>query len=205
MNTHKKNIRSVRKLANKVREHDSKYNHSAPPPVMSRFIDLFCGIGGFRIAFERAGCECVFSCDWNKPAQQTYAANFGEMPIGDIYAVPSAAIPDHDILCAGFPCQPFSIAGVSKKNALGEAHGFAEKKQGNLFFELARIIRDKRPKAFLLENVKNLCHHDKGRTYEIIMSTLKDELGYHVCDWKKPARQTYIIQRLANFAVTGPV
>jgi DNA (cytosine-5)-methyltransferase 1 len=124
----------------------------------------------------------VFSCDWNKFAQETYAANFGETPIGDIYAVSSSEIPAHDILCAGFPCQPFSIAGVSKKNALGEAHGFAEKKQGNLFFELARIIRDRRPKAFLLENVKNLRHHDKGRTYEIIMSTLKDDLGYHVCD-----------------------
>ena len=174
--------RTGKKKPHLVRERVAKYDQPVAPPAKLRFIDLFCGIGGFRIAFERAGCECVFSCDWNKFSQETYAANFGEKPVGDIYAVPSDEIPAHDILCAGFPCQPFSIAGVSKKNSLGEAHGFAEKKQGNLFFELVRIIRDKRPKAFLLENVKNLCHHDKGRTYEIIMSTLKDDLGYHVCD-----------------------
>jgi len=147
-----------------------------------RFIDLFCGIGGFRIAFERAGCECVFSCDWNEKAQETYAANFGEKPYSDIRALPSSEIPNHDILCAGFPCQPFSIAGVSKKNALNKPHGFLDETQGTLFFELARIIKDKRPKAFLLENVKNLRSHDKGLTYEVIMSTLKDDLGYHVED-----------------------
>ena len=145
-------------------------------------MDLFCGIGGFRIAFERAGCECVFSCDWNHQAQITYAENFGERPHGDLREVPSFEIPEHDILCAGFPCQPFSIAGVSKKNALNKPHGFLDETQGTLFFELARIIKDKRPKVFLLENVKNLRSHDKGRTYEVIMSTLKDELGYHVED-----------------------
>jgi len=151
-------------------------------PRQIRFIDLFCGIGGFRMAFERAGGKCVFSSDWNEQAQRTYAANFGETPHGDIHSIASLEIPDHDILCAGFPCQPFSIAGVSKKNALNKPHGFLDKTQGTLFFQLARIIKDKRPKAFLLENVKNLRSHDKGRTYEVIMSTLRDELGYHVQD-----------------------
>jgi C-5 cytosine-specific DNA methylase len=108
-------------------------------PNKLRFIDLFCGIGGFRLAFECAGCECVFSSDWNKYAQQTYAANFGESPHGDIHSVAVADIPAHDILCAGFPCQPFSIAGVSKKLSLGKAHGFDDKEQGNLFFSLAEI------------------------------------------------------------------
>ena len=102
-----------------------------------KFIDLFCGIGGFRFAFERAGCECVFSSDWNEKAQETYAANFGEKPHGDIHTIAVADIPRHDILCAGFPCQPFSIAGVSKKLSLGRKHGFDDKEQGNLFFTYA--------------------------------------------------------------------
>src|SRR5262245_57743040 len=101
-----------------------------------RFIDLFCGIGGFRIAFERTASECVFSSDWNEQAQITYAANFGERPYGDIYSVPDNAIPPHHILCAGFPCQPFSIAGVSKKLSLGKKHGFEDREQGNLFFKI---------------------------------------------------------------------
>jgi DNA (cytosine-5)-methyltransferase 1 len=126
-----------------------------------RFIDLFCGIGGFRLAFERAGCECVFSSDWNKYAQITYAANFGEQPHGDIHSVAVTDIPAHDILCAGFPCQPFSIAGVSKKLSLGKAHGFDDKEQGNLFFSLAEIIEFHQPAAFVLENVKNLKSHDQ--------------------------------------------
>ena len=145
-----------------------------------RFTDLFCGIGGFRLAFERAGCECVFSSDWNKYAQQTYAANFGETPHGDIHAVAVADIPAHDILCAGFPCQPFSIAGVSKKLSLGKAHGFDDKEQGNLFFSLAEIIECHQPAAFVLENVKNLKSHDQGRTFQIIYNTLTDALGYHL-------------------------
>ena len=145
-----------------------------------RFIDSFCGIGGFRLAFERAGCQCVFSSDWNKYAQQTYAANFGEMPIGDIHSVAVADIPAHDILCAGFPCQPFSIAGVSKKLSLGKAHGFDDKEQGNLFFSLAEIIECHQPAAFVLENVKNLKSHDQGRTFQIIYNTLTDALGYHL-------------------------
>lgn len=145
-----------------------------------KFIDLFCGIGGFRIAFERAGCECIFSSDWNKYAQQTYAANFGETPHGDIHQVAVADIPAHDILCGGFPCQPFSIAGVSKKLSLGRKHGFEDKEQGNLFFSLAEIIDFHQPAAFVLENVKNLRNHDGGRTFEIIYNTLTEALGYTV-------------------------
>jgi DNA (cytosine-5)-methyltransferase 1 len=145
-----------------------------------RFVDLFCGIGGFRLAFEGAGCECVFSCDWNEHAQKTYAANFGERPAGDIHIVAVDDILEHDILCAGFPCQPFSIAGVSKKLSLGRKHGFEDKEQGNLFFEIANVIEYHQPKAFVLENVKNLKTHDKGRTFEIIHNTLTEALGYTV-------------------------
>lgn len=141
------------------------------------FIDLFAGIGGMRLAFEAVGGKCVFSSEWDKYAQKTYFSNFGDLPEGDITKIPSEKIPDHDILLAGFPCQPFSIAGVSKKNSLGRAHGFLDETQGTLFFEVARIIRDKRPKAFLLENVKNLKTHDKGRTFRVIQNTLQ-ELGY---------------------------
>ncbi len=144
-----------------------------------RFADLFCGIGGFRIAFERAGCRCVFSCDRDRFARQTYAANFGEEPAGDITQIDAASIPDHDILCAGFPCQPFSIAGVSKKLSLGRQHGFADKDQGNMFFEIVRVLSAKRPVAFVLENVKNLKGHDKGRTFDIICNTLTS-IGYHI-------------------------
>lgn len=144
------------------------------------FIDLFAGIGGTRLAFERAGCKCVFSSEWDPHAQKTYQANFGEIPEGDITKIPSDRIPDHDILVAGFPCQPFSISGVSKKKSLKMPHGFDDPTQGTLFFEIKRILRDKKPKAFLLENVKNLNHHDSGRTIRIIMQTLNNELGYTV-------------------------
>lgn len=144
-----------------------------------RFIDLFCGIGGFRYGFERHGAECVFSSDWDKFSQITYAANHGEKPHGDIHAVAVEDIPSFDILCAGFPCQPFSIAGVSKKLSLGRKHGFDDAKQGNLFFEIAKILKHHTPSAFVLENVKNLKSHDKGRTFEIITNTL-DDLGYDV-------------------------
>lgn len=144
-----------------------------------RFIDLFAGIGGMRIAYERAGGKCVYSSEWNKYSQQTYFANFGEQPEGDITQVKAEDIPDHDILVAGFPCQPFSIAGVSKKNSLGRATGFADKTQGTLFFDVCRILKEKRPKAFMLENVKNLCSHDKGRTFKVITESL-DELNYEV-------------------------
>ena len=156
--------------------------YGAPAAIQEplKFIDLFCGIGGFRIAFERAGCECVFSSDWDKYSQQTYEANFGEKPHGDIYKVAEADIPKFDILCAGFPCQPFSIAGVSKKISLGRKHGFEDEKQGNLFFKIAELLDYHRPQAFVLENVKNLLRHDKGRTFEIIYNTLHDVLKYKV-------------------------
>ena len=143
------------------------------------FIDLFAGIGGMRIAFERNGGHCVFSSEWDKKCQETYFANFGVIPYGDITAINAKDIPDHDILVAGFPCQPFSIAGVSKKNSLGRATGFEDKTQGTLFFDICRIIKEKRPKAFMLENVKNLKSHDHGHTWEVIESSLK-ELDYSV-------------------------
>ncbi|MBC8171835.1 MAG: DNA (cytosine-5-)-methyltransferase [Anaerolineae bacterium] len=144
------------------------------------FIDLFAGIGGFRLAFEAAGGNCLFASEWDTFAQKTYAANFGHTPAGDITQISTSDIPDHDILTAGFPCTPFSLAGVSKNNALGRTHGFAHVTQGTLFFDVARIIADKRPAAFVLENVKNLRNHDRGRTFEIIQETLADELGYHI-------------------------
>ncbi len=149
------------------------------PEGQFSFIDLFAGIGGMRIAFERCGGRCVYSNEWNKYSQQTYFANFGEQPEGDITKVNAADIPDCDVLVAGFPCQPFSIAGVSKKNSLGRATGFEDKTQGTLFFDVCRILKEKRPKAFLLENVKNLCSHDKGRTFQVIRESL-DELDYEV-------------------------
>jgi DNA (cytosine-5)-methyltransferase 1 len=155
---------------------DYKENESA----LFNFIDLFCGIGGFRLAFERAGGKCVFSCDWDPHARKTYAENFEEEPYGDIHKIAVANIPSHDILCAGFPCQPFSIAGVSKKNSLGRKHGFDDEKQGNLFFSIADIIDYHKPAAFVLENVKNLRNHDKGRTFKIIHDTLTEALGYQV-------------------------
>lgn len=148
-----------------------------------RFIDLFAGIGGIRMAFEAHGGRCMFTSEWNPYAQKTYLANFpgsAHTLEGDITKVDERDIPDHDVLLAGFPCQPFSIAGVSKKNALGHAHGFADETQGTLFFNVARIIAAKRPAAFLLENVKNLVSHDKGNTFRVIKKVLEEELGYHI-------------------------
>jgi len=133
-----------------------------------------------RLAFEGVGCRCVFSSEWDAYAQRTYFENFRETPKGDVTKIPSGEIPTHDILIAGFPCQPFSISGVSKKNSLGRPHGFADRAQGTLFFEVARIIRDKQPKAFVLENVKNLLGHDRGNTFKVIYAALADELGYDV-------------------------
>ena len=144
-----------------------------------RFIDLFAGIGGMRLAFQAAGGVCVFSSEWDKYCQETYLENFNVVPTGDITSVDEKDIPDHDILVAGFPCQPFSIAGVSKKKSLGRATGFEDKTQGTLFFDVCRILKQKRPKAFLLENVKNLKSHDKGNTWKVIMSSL-EELDYAV-------------------------
>lgn len=158
-------------------------------PARFRFIDLFAGIGGLRVGFENIGGKCVFTSEWDKYASETYRRNFppepGHVYAGDIreYTRNEAAlerIPAHDVLLAGFPCQPFSIAGVSKKNALGRPHGFLDATQGTLFFDVAQIIKHHRPKAFLLENVKNLQRHDHGRTFSTIMNVLVNELGYKV-------------------------
>jgi DNA (cytosine-5)-methyltransferase 1 len=166
-----------------------EFNYSLPlkfdipfPPTKNpdyTFIDLFAGIGGMRIAHQNAGGKCVFSSEWDKFARITYEANFGEVPFGDITKINEKFIPDHDVLVGGFPCQPFSIAGVSKKNSLGRKHGFLDETQGTLFFDVARIIKEKRPKAFMLENVKNLRSHDKGRTLKVIRKTL-EKLNYNL-------------------------
>jgi len=149
-----------------------------------RFIDLFAGIGGLRIGFEGIGGRCVFTSEWDRFSRETYALNYPDNHEirGDIrpFSEKPELVPEHDVLLAGFPCQPFSLAGVSKKNALGRPHGFLCNMQGTLFFDTARIIAHHRPAAFLLENVKNLRSHDKGRTFAVIMATLRDKLGYHV-------------------------
>jgi DNA (cytosine-5)-methyltransferase 1 len=158
----------------------SSYKHlSSDSEGLFTFVDLFGGIGGIRLAFEENGGRCIFSSEWDKWSQKTYFENFGEIPEGDINKVDLDKIPDHDILTAGFPCQPFSIAGVSKKKSLGKEHGFRDKTQGTLFFRIAEILDKKKPKAFMLENVKNLKSHDKGNTFSVIDGTLR-ELGYAV-------------------------
>lgn len=146
------------------------------------FIDLFAGIGGIRRGFESIGGECVFTSEWDKYSQKTYRANYKDNHpiVGDITKVNADLIPDHDLLLAGFPCQPFSLAGVSKKRSLGKSHGFECNTQGTLFFDVERIIEAKKPKAFLLENVKNLTSHDKGKTFKVIKQTLEDKLGYKI-------------------------
>jgi|SRR5579883_2971366 len=167
-----------------LQEHLAKQPEKRSKPAAFKFIDLFAGIGGLRLGFDAIGGKCVFTSEWDKYSQITYRENFGsEHPIaGDIrdYSKDPSLIPAHDILLAGFPCQPFSIAGVSKKNALGRPHGFLCDTQGTLFFDLAQIIAHHQPSAFLLENVKNLQRHDKGRTFATIMNVLRNELGYEV-------------------------
>ena len=165
------------------------------------FIDFFAGIGGMRIAFETAGGQCVYSNEWNKYCQRTYFSNFGEVPDGDITKVEAENIPDHDILVAGFPCQPFSIAGVSKKNSLGRATGFEDKTQGTLFFDICRILKEKRPKAFMLENVKNLCSHDRGNTFRVITEAL-DELDYSIF-YSVLDGQNYVPQHRERILIVG--
>lgn len=176
-----------------------------PSPEAGKFtfIDLFAGMGGFRLAMQAHGGKCVFSSEWNKYAQKTYLANFGEMPFGDITKeVTKSFIPQcFDVLCAGFPCQPFSIAGVSKKKSLGRETGFQDKTQGTLFFDVADIISRHRPKAFFLENVKNLVSHDKGNTFKVIKSTLEElrySIHYLVMDGK-----TYVPQHRERIMIVG--
>lgn len=172
---------------------------SNKPPFT--FIDLFAGIGGTRTAFEKAGAKCVFTSEWDKHSQLTYFANFGELPHGDIQTIDENNIPDHDILLAGFPCQPFSIAGVSKNKSLGRKHGFEHRKQGNLFFDIARILLAKRPKAILLENVKNLQSHDKGNTFKVIREIL-DKLGYKLFVEIRDAKH-YVPQHRERIFIVG--
>lgn len=165
------------------------------------FIDLFAGIGGMRIAFERNNCTCLYSNEWNKYSQMTYYTNFGDQPEGDITQVRAETIPHHDILVAGFPCQPFSIAGVSKKNSLGRATGFEDLTQGTLFFDVCRILKAKRPKAFMLENVKNLKSHDRGKTFRIIQESLEQldyDVHYAVLDG-----QNYVPQHRERIIIVG--
>lgn len=169
------------------------------------FIDLFAGIGGLRKGFEAAGGHCVFTSEWNTYSQATYRANFprdNHEIAGDIREVAASDIPDHDILLAGFPCQPFSIAGVSKKNALGRPHGFHCDAQGTLFFDVARIIEHHQPRAFVLENVKNLVSHDKGQTFKVIYRALTEELGYKVFTRVVDAR-SFVPQHRERIFIVG--
>jgi DNA (cytosine-5)-methyltransferase 1 len=176
------------------------------------FIDLFAGIGGIRLGFEAHGGKCLFTSEWDKFSTQTYRENFSDDDHaihGDIRAITedpetiASQIPDHDVLLAGFPCQPFSIAGVSKKNSLGRAHGFECKTQGTLFYEIAKIIETRRPAAFLLENVKNLRSHDKGRTYQTIMDVLRNDLGYFVPEPRIIDGKHFVPQHRERIIIAG--
>ncbi len=180
-----------------------KWDVPFPPPENPtfKFIDLFAGIGGIRLAFQNNGGKCVFTSEWDSFAKKTYEANFGEVPFGDITQVSEKEIPDHDILLGGFPCQPFSIAGVSKKNSLGRQHGFLDKTQGTLFFDIARIIEHKKPKVFMLENVKNLVSHDKKKTFKVITETLT-ELGYSI-HYKVLDAKYYVPQHRERIIIVG--
>ena len=173
----------------------------APETPLFKFIDLFAGIGGIRLAYQNLGGKSVFTSEIDNCAKKTYEANFGEVPFGDITKINENDIPDHDLLLAGFPCQPFSIAGVSKKVSLGREHGFKDATQGTLFFDIARILEAKKPKAFMLENVKNLVSHDKGNTFKIITATLTDlgyKLFYKVLDGKY-----YVPQHRERIIIVG--
>jgi DNA (cytosine-5)-methyltransferase 1 len=192
----------VRQLA--LKEVMRSVPRQSETPFDFTFIDLFAGIGGIRSGFTSVNGKCVFTSEWNEWAQKTYKANYGidENIAGDITNFPVEEIPDHDVLLGGFPCQPFSIAGVSKKNALGRPHGFECVTQGTLFFDVARIIEKKRPKAFLLENVKNLVGHDKGNTFRIIREVLEKELGY-VVQAKVIDGQRFVPQHRERIIIVG--
>lgn len=169
------------------------------------FIDLFAGIGGFRRGFETIGGRCIFTSEWDKYSQATYAANYphdDHAISGDITKICEKDIPEHDVLLAGFPCQPFSIAGVSKKNALKRPHGLACETQGTLFFELARIINYRKPKVFLLENVKNLIAHDHGKTFRIICDVLDNHLGYKI-DFRVIDAKSWVPQHRERLFIAG--
>lgn len=171
-----------------------------------RFADLFAGIGGFRRAFDSVGGRCVFTSEWDKFSRQTYCANYEQddehVLAGDITEVDHHDVPEHDVLLAGFPCQPFSIAGVSKKNALGREHGFRCESQGTLFFDVARLIAHHRPAAFLLENVKNLVSHDGGNTFRVIRDTLQEDLGYQI-SWQVIDAKGFVPQHRERIFIVG--
>ena len=187
-----------------------RFNSLAPSQGHDfRFVDLFAGIGGLRLGMESIGGRCVFTSEWDKYAQQTYKANFHDDPgahvfAGDIrpFGADPSLIPEHDVLVAGFPCQPFSLAGVSKKNSLGRKHGFECEDQGNLFFEIERIIAHHKPAAFLLENVKNLERHDKGQTFAVIRDRLTNALGYHI-DWRVISSHPWVPQKRERIFIVG--
>ena len=191
----------------RVREIASRRSAKRPEPKF-RFIDLFAGIGGLRLGFEAIGGRCVFTSEWDRWSNETYRKNFPDgddhLMVGDIrpYGANPSNIPEFDVLLAGFPCQPFSLAGVSKKNSLGRAHGFADEKQGNLFFDIEAILRHHRPPAFLLENVKHLQRHDKGRTFEVIRRTLEDELGYAI-SYRVVSSEPWVPQKRERIFIAG--
>ena len=191
---------------------ESRKHLAAEHDVPFTFIDLFAGVGGIRLGFEAHGGKCLFTSEWDKFSAQTYRENFGDDDHaihGDIRAITenpeaiASQIPDHDVLLAGFPCQPFSIAGVSKKNSLGRAHGFECKTQGTLFYEIAKIIEAKQPAAFLLENVKNLRSHDKGRTYQTILDVLQNDLGYYVPEPRIIDGKHFVPQHRERIIIAG--
>ncbi len=196
---------AVEALLNAVQQ---RYAASLETERSFRFVDLFAGIGGLRKPFEEIGGQCVFTAEWDRFSQQTYAANFPDneehILAGDIrpYAENPNKIPEHDVLVAGFPCQPFSIAGVSKKNSLGRPHGFLCDTQGTLFYDLAEIIRYHQPPVFLLENVKNLERHDGGKTFATIMHVLRDELGYEV-HYSVISSATWVPQKRERIFIVG--
>lgn len=187
----------------------SEIRQPEPPKPDFTFIDLFAGIGGLRRPFEEIRGKCIFTAEWDRFSRKTYAANFHDDPFEhefaeDIrpYAREPWRVPAHDVLLAGFPCQPFSIAGVSKKNALGRPHGFLCDTQGTLFYDLAKILEHHRPAAFLLENVKNLENHDGGRTFSTIMNILQNELGYNV-QYRLISSHPWVPQRRERIFIVG--
>lgn len=193
-------------MLNGIKPHmsETKTSFSGDNSTGFTFIDLFAGIGGMRLGFESVGGKCIFTSEWNKYANETYLANFivDHEIAGDITQFRVEDIPPHDVLLAGFPCQPFSIAGVSKKNALGVPHGFECETQGTLFFNIEKIIEYHKPPAFLLENVKNLISHDKGRTFRVIVNTLRDKLGYTL-SWRVINAKGYLPQNRERIFIIG--
>lgn len=189
-----------------MRDHPATRNTIQFPAKPSfRFIDLFAGIGGLRRGFETVGGQCVFTSEWDAPCRETYRHNFPDDDHdieGDITQIEPDSIPEHDVLLAGFPCQPFSIAGVSKKNSLGRAHGFRDATQGTLFFNVATIIAHHNPPAFLLENVKNLVSHNKGHTFKVIREVLEKELGYHI-DFRVINAKGFVPQNRQRIFIAG--